>query len=237
MTSSSLNSSLSPRPGLSLKDVFAEHGDDPAVRLLADTIANLRSDAGFDARPEDAAAGAFFAEETPITLNSNAFDAVLARIDAADEQDAKAEARAAKGKWADEIAALPSPLREAALDALDQSNWQFLAFGIRRLPLRIRGGGFAELMRVEPGAGVADHDHEADELTLIVTGGYHDGHKHYGAGEVSLAQPDFVHAPKADLGEVCYLLAVTYGPSRFQGVFGFIQKLVDLLPIPKPVWS
>ena len=222
---------------LSLHQMLYARGDDPAIRLLADTIANLRADADFEALPTDLAAGALLSEETPISLDSDALDTVLARIDAASHLDTAAKTRAAKGKWADEIAALPSPLREAALEALDHSDWQFLAFGIRRLPLRIKGGGFAELMRVEPGAGVADHDHAADELTLIVTGGYHDGHAHYGAGEVSLAQPDFVHAPKADPGEICYLLAVTYGPSKFQGVFGVVQKLVDLLPIAKPAWS
>jgi putative transcriptional regulator len=221
----------------SLNDVLAGRRDDPAIRLLADTVAALRADAAFEARPEDPAAGALLSEETPTSLDSDALDAVMARIDAATGLDATARARAAKGKWAGEIAALPSPLREAALDALDHGGWQFLGFGIRRLPLRIKGGGFAELMRVEPGAGVADHDHAADELTLIVTGGYHDGHAHYGAGEVSLAQPSFVHAPKADPGEVCYLLAVTYGPARFEGVFGWIQKLVDLLPTPKAAWA
>ena len=220
-----------------LQQVFARLGDDPAVRLLADTTDALRADPGFEARPADLAAGALLSEETPAGLNADALDAVMARIDAADDLDAKAETRAATRKWADEIAALPSPLREAALDALDQGGWQFLGFGIRRLPLRIKGGGFAELMRVEPGRGVPDHDHDAEELTLIVTGGYHDGHAHYGAGEVSLAQPSFVHAPKADLGEVCYLLAVTYGPARFEGVFGWIQKLVDLLPTTKAEWG
>lgn len=221
----------------SLNDVLAARRDDPAIRLLADTTLALRSDAAFDARPEDLAAGALLADETPAGLSPDALDAVLARIDAATGRDLKARARAARSRWADEIAALPSPLREAALDALDHTGWQFLGFGIRRLPLRIEGGGFAELMRVEPGAGVADHDHAADELTLIVTGGYHDGHAHYGRGEVSLAQPSFIHAPKADPGEVCYLLAVTYGPAKFQGVFGWIQKLVDLLPTPKAAWG
>jgi len=221
----------------SLSKVFAGRGDDPAIRLLADTIAALRADADFDTRATDVAAGALLADETPATLDADALDAVMAQIEAAAGLDLDARARAAKGRWADEIAALPSPLREAALDALEHSSWQFLGFGIRRLPLRIKGGGFAELMRVEPGAGVADHDHGADELTLIVTGGYHDGHAHYGAGEVSLAQPDFVHAPKADPGAVCYLLAVTYGPAKFEGVFGWIQKLVDLLPTFKAAWA
>jgi len=221
----------------SLQELLAARGDDPAIRLLADTVVALRADAAFEARAEDIAAGALLADEAPAGLDSGALDVVMAQIGAAAGRDLDARARAARGRWAGEIAALPSPLREAALDALDHADWQFLGFGIRRLPLRIKGGGFAELMRVEPGAGVADHDHAADELTLIVTGGYHDGHAHYGAGEVSLAQLDFVHAPKADPGEVCYLLAVTYGPARFQGVFGVIQKLVDLLPIPKAAWS
>ena len=221
----------------SLQQVIAGHGDDPAIRLLADTIVSLRSDAAFDARPRDLAAGALLADETPAGLNVDALNLVMAQIDAASGRDLEARARAAKRKWAGEIAALPSPLREAALDALDHADWQFLGFGIRRLPLRIKGGGFAELMRVEPGAGVADHDHAADELTLIVTGGYHDGHAHYGAGEVSLAQPSFIHAPKADPAEVCYLLAVTYGPARFQGAFGVVQKIVDLLPLAKAQWG
>jgi len=222
---------------LSLTDVFTQRRDDPAIRLLADTIAALRTDAAFEAHAEDVAAAALLSEETPASLDSDALDAVLARIAAAASLDTQAKARAAKVRWADEIATLPSPLREAALDALEHSSWQFLGFGIRRLPLQIKGGGFAELMRVEPGAGVADHDHAADELTLIVTGGYHDGHAHYGAGDVSLAQPDFVHAPKADPGEVCYLLAVTFGPAKFQGAFGWVQTLVDLLPTAKPEWG
>ena len=207
-----------------LHEVLAGRGQDPAIRLLADTVAALRADAGFEARAAEPAAGALLADETPAGLDAGALEAVMAQIDAASGRDLPARARAATGRWADEIAALPSPLREAALDALDHADWQFLGFGIRRLPLRLKGGGFAELMRVEPGSGVADHDHAADELTLIVTGGYHDGHAHYGAGEVSLAQPAFVHAPKADPGDVCYLLAVTYGPARFLGVFGWILK-------------
>ena len=221
----------------SLHQVLARRGDDPAIRLLADTVTALRADAAFDTRSQDLAAGALLADETPAGLDADALEAVMAQIDAASGRDLAARARAAKGRWAEEIAALPSPLREAALDALDHADWQFLGFGIRRLPLRIQGGGFAELMRVEPGAGVADHDHAADELTLIVTGGYHDGHAHYGAGEVSLAQPSFIHAPKADPDEVCYLLAVTYGPARFQGVFGWVQRLVDLLPVAKAEWG
>jgi anti-sigma factor ChrR (cupin superfamily) len=31
-------------------------------------------------------------------------------------------------------------------------------------------------MRIEPGFGTPTHDHTAEELTLIVTGAYEDGH-------------------------------------------------------------
>ena len=220
-----------------LSDLFAQRRADPAIRLIAESTAAIRADAAFVEHPEDAAAGALLSDESPAALSSDALDAVLSRIDAIGEADKRAEAAAGQGRWADELARLPSPLREASLEALKTARWQFVGFGIRRLPLMTGDGSFAELMRVEPGHGVADHDHAAEELTLIVTGGYHDSHHHYGPGDVSVANPGFIHDPKADPGEVCYLLAVTYGPAKFQGAFGALQKLMAPPVGAKSAWG
>jgi len=220
-----------------LSDLFAQRSADPAIRLIAETTAAMRADAAFVEKPTDAAGGALLSDETPAALAADAMEAVLSRIDAFGEADRRAEAAIGRGRRADEIARLPSPLREAALDALQTAKWEFVGFGIRRLPLMTGDGSFAELMRVEPGHGVADHDHAAEELTLIVTGGYDDSHAHYGPGDVSVARPGFVHDPKADPGEVCYLLAVTYGPARFQGVFGLLQRVMGPPSGAKSVWG
>jgi putative transcriptional regulator len=221
----------------SLSTLFAQRRTDPAIRLLAETMAAMRADAGFVERSDDAAAGALLSDETPAVLASGALDSVMARIEAAGEADARARSSVGQGRWADEIARLPSPLREAALGALKTNRWRFVGFGIRRLPLMTGEGAFAELMRVEPGRGVVDHDHEAEELTLILTGGYHDSHHHYGPGDLSVARPGFVHDPKADPDEVCYLLAVTYGPASFKGLFGLLQKLMGPPAAARSAWS
>ena len=38
---------------------------------------------------------------------------------------------------------------------------------------------------------------------------------------------------KADMGEVCYLLAVTYGPPKFRGAFGLLQAALGFPWTPK----
>jgi len=209
-----------------LPELIAGRADDPGVRLLAETIAVLRADADFIARPDDAAAAEFLTAETPSALEAAAFQDVLSRIGEAEILDTAAKAAAGADPRRAEIAALPSPVREAALAALERGAWSFGGFGIRRLPLPVGGNAHVELMRIQPGFGAAEHDHAAEELTLILTGAYHDGHDRYAAGDLTVARPGFSHTPVAEPGEICYVLAVTYGPPKFLGVFGVLQRLL-----------
>ncbi len=200
--------------------------DDAGLDLMARTAAALRADAGFVAEDTDAAAALFLAEEPGQALAAQAFEQVMARIDAEAARDAAARAGAGDDPVRAEIARLPSPAREAALAALDhRQRWRFAGLGIRRLALNVPSGGHVELMRIEPGRGVVPHAHTGDEVTLVLEGGYGDGHAQYGPGDISLAQGDFTHAPKADPDGVCYVLAVSYGPPRIGGIFGLIERL------------
>jgi len=205
----------------SLHQYLAERADDPAVRLLAQTAAALRADPGFIRRRDDLAAAAFLDDETPAAMDADALDHVLARIERQAELDRSAEAR---GPERGEIARLPSPLREAALAALDARGWSFGGPGIRRLALVAGRGCQAELMRIAPGRGAALHDHDGDEVTLVLAGGFSDERGHYAPGDISLARPGFRHLPVADPDVVCYVLGVTYGPPRFFGLLGFLQR-------------
>lgn len=207
---------------LSFHDFMAARRGDPAIRLMAETVAALRTDPDFIQRDEDVAGAAFMGQEDPATLAPDALDRVLSRIDRHDELDRRAAGL--RGADQSEIARLPSPVREAALAALARGGWRFGGLGIRRLPLLAGAGTQAELMRIEPGRGAAEHDHAADELTLVLTGGYSDGHARYAAGDVSLARPGFSHRPTADPGDVCIVLAVSYGPPKFRGLFGVLQR-------------
>jgi putative transcriptional regulator len=211
---------------MSLEAFFDARRSDPAIRLMAETTRTLRADADYVRDHADAEAGAQLAAADPAELSPDALSEALARIDAADDLDRRANQRAADGRaHAAELAALPSPLREAAFEALEARRWRFGGLGIRRLALLDGPGAKAELLRVEPGYGAADHDHDGDELTLVVTGAYRDSEGLYQSGDVALAEPGFTHAPRTEPGEVCYLLAVTYGPARFSGSIGLLQKL------------
>ena len=119
---------------------------------------------------------------------------------------------------------LPDPVRDLALD---QGGWSFAGPGVRNMTLLNEDGAKAELIRIEPGRGVPHHGHDCTEFTLVLTGGFSDGRASYGPGEVCMANPDTIHKPVADEGEVCIVLAVTDGPLAFTGALGWIQRALS----------
>ena len=215
-----------------LSSVIQAHGDNRALDLLARTTHAMRADADFVVRDDDVASAVFLAEEEPAGLAADALNSVLAKIEADAAADTNARSALAGQDHGGELASLPAPVREAALEALaGNARWGFAGLGIQRLPLFSDHDAHAELMRIEPGRGVAEHDHEGDELTLVLTGAYNDGEAAYRPGDVSLARPGFVHTPRAEPGEVCYVLVAFKGAPRFKGLFGIAQRLVGF-PTP-----
>lgn len=214
-------------------DVFADrlaHAPDAGLKLLASAAAAVRDDQPL---PNEDLAGLFLDDEAPMSLDAGGADAALARIDALGDLDARRPAptsdnRAATGaaKTLNELLDLPDPVREAAFDAImGGKNFGFAGFGIKRLAIPMDGPGKVDLLRIEPGAGVATHDHEGEEFTLVLTGAFNDGHATYGPGDINVGLPGFKHEPKALPGDVCYALAVSYGSARFDGSIGLLQKL------------
>jgi putative transcriptional regulator len=207
---------------------------DPAshagLRLMEATAAVLRGDQS-PPRPADVLGGAFLDTESPLALAGGAAETALARIAALEAIDDRARSAAhGAGKGLGEVLTLPDPLREAVFEAIGAGRkWRFLGFGIRGLKLAVDGEGETELLRIEPGHGVAPHDHDGEEYTLVVTGAFHDGHQRFGPGDVNIAQPGFVHAPIAENDGVCYALGVSLGGgARFEGAFGLFQRLSGL---------
>ncbi|HYE46848.1 MAG TPA: cupin domain-containing protein [Caulobacter sp.] len=217
-------------------DVFADRlrdAPDAGLKLLASAAAAVR-----DEKPaaNENVAGVFLEQEAPVSLALSA-DAALARIDALADLDARTAepqiGKMAAGRAArtlTELNALPDPVREAAFAAIMAGGqFGFAGFGIRRLAIPmdspLPGGGHVDLLRIEPGAGVANHDHEGEEFTLVLTGAFDDGHATFHPGDINVGLPGFKHEPKALPGEVCFALAVSYGSARFDGSIGLLQKL------------
>jgi len=197
----------------------------PGLRLMEATAAVLR---GAPLQADDPVGGAFLDDEAPLAMAPDAADRALARIEALETIDSRASEAAAvrAGRGLGELLMLPDPLREATFEALaDGRRWKFLGFGIRGLKLQVGGEGDTQLLRIEPGANVAEHDHEGEEYTLVVTGAFNDGHARYEPGEINIGRPGFTHEPRAEMGEVCFALAVSFGEPRFGFPINVLQKL------------
>ncbi|MDB5470660.1 MAG: transcriptional activator ChrR [Caulobacter sp.] len=208
-------------------DVFADRlrdTPDAGLKLLASAAAAVRDDRP---APNEDLAGLFLDDEAPMTLSSGGADDALARIDALGDLDTSAPVAAnTAARNLDELMGLPDPVREAAFGAImGGKNFGFAGFGIRRLSIPMDGPGKVDLLRIEPGAGVATHDHEGEEFTLVLTGAFNDGHDTFYPGDINVGVPGFKHEPKALPGDVCFALAVSYGSAKFDGSIGILQKL------------
>jgi len=208
----------------------------PGLRLLLDTAAFMRDEAVFGESDlstvhADTIGGALLEQEMAVELTADALGRTMAQIDGLDQADHRAALAAkAAGQGLSEILNLPAPVRDAALNALEHSGWKFGGRGLKRLALAdpTADGVHVELLRIVPGSGSPRHDHEGDEVTLVLCGAYHDGYQRYGAGDIAIAHKGFVHQPVAEPGQVCFALAVNVGDLRFSGAVGLVQRALRL---------
>jgi putative transcriptional regulator len=176
----------------------------------------------------DVLGGALLEAEAPADLRADALEDVMREIDALEKGLGAGRAvKSARGGASrlNELAGLPDPVRRMAAEALSHGGWRFAAFGISTLPLVREDNMKAELIRIEPGAGVAQHDHLGREYTLVLQGAYNDGLATFARGDVSARGPGDQHRPRALEGEICFTLAVSEAPMVFGNFLDVIQKL------------
>jgi putative transcriptional regulator len=181
-----------------------------------------------DIEVADVLGGALLEAEAPAELRADTLDDVMREIEVLEKGlGARKAMKGARGgaNRLSELAGLPEPVRAMAADALSRGGWRFAAFGISSLPLVREGDMKAELIRIEPGAGVAQHDHLGREYTLVLQGAYNDGLATFARGDVSARGPGELHRPRALEGEVCFTLAVSEAPMLFGNFLDVIQKL------------
>jgi putative transcriptional regulator len=204
---------------------YAAGALDPALRLLLDTQAAIRTTARAELSAADAVSGAFLERESAVAMRPDALAKALGAIDVAAPTCPEQRAAVAAGGLIDEILRLPRPLHDVSLNAIAHGGWMFAGPGLRTLTLPMHSDTKTELLRIEPGWGAPRHTHTGLELTLIMTGAFMDNRGRFGPGEIVVSGPQVTHNPVADKGEVCYALAVTEGKLAFTGALGLLQKL------------
>lgn len=215
--------SITHHPGEELLLAYASGAASEPVGLLVASHLTLCPQCRATVRAAEAAGGALLAAAEPAPVGADAYNSVLARLDAPMPHTANVLRPAAAASD------VPAPLRSYVGDDLSKIFWIPVAPGLSHHVLMTRGRMRARLIRAKPGASVAAHTHRGEEWTMVLTGSYHDVTGQYGPGDLHSTTPEVDHEPTADPGPVCINLAVTDAPLIFHTllakvvgrVFGF----------------
>ncbi len=169
-------------------------------------------------RLNETAGGVLLADIAPANLTPDALERTLARLDAPAAEIEIVPPAQFRG------IALP-----AALHALTEPRWRWLAPGIARMTVKMPGAAAREhawLLRVAPGYALPSHGHSGWEATCVLAGGFTDLTGQYGPGDVAEMDESADHSPVADPGEPCICLIAWDGPLV---VRGFMPRLFQLM--------
>lgn len=114
---------------------------------------------------------------------------------------------------------LPAPLRQWLGRGVDDLPWSFLGPGMKKVKLW-RGGPDDQrlwMLRARPGVKIPKHGHNGTELVLVLKGSFEDPHGRFAAGDVEESDEAEMHSLRIGTEEECICLAVTEGPTRFDG--------------------
>lgn len=169
-------------------------------------------------RTVEAMAGSLIEEIAPQPAVRSGFAAVAGRLGQQERAPAPKTAQASDG--------LPYPLRQYLGGGLADVRWRWSGAGLQSfaLPIGKRKGGMVSLLKVAPGAGLPLHTHSADEVTLVLSGGYTAGDAAFRRGDVEIADGAVEHRPLAMLDQPCICLAISDAPLRFSGPLGWFYN-------------
>lgn len=183
-----------------------------ALSVLALAQAELRPDAARRIVVAETAMASLLETAPPAKLDPDRYARLLAAMDAAGQPVQQCENREANG---DEV--YPAALRGLIPDRDSQLKWSRRPGG--RAHIRLENlcapGIEAELIRLDPGRTIPAHDHEGEEYTLVLSGGFSDMRGHYARGDVCSAEPGMLHRPRVDPDEPCLCFAVSLGRMKF----------------------
>ncbi|WP_366654339.1 ChrR family anti-sigma-E factor [Fodinicurvata sp. EGI_FJ10296] len=176
--------------------------------------------------------GAFLESVGPAECGEDAFDALMARIDAGDEssdeqsEGAPITARAGPvlpGNLDDATARIiPRPLRDYLDQPISALPWKSVMRGLDEVSVPIGEGDSkrkARLLRIRAGTQMPKHTHAGSEMTIVLSGSFSDERGAFGRGDVAIHDDDVDHQPVAGDEEDCLCFVVTDAPLKLTGRF------------------
>lgn len=116
---------------------------------------------------------------------------------------------------------IPQPLRAYCKEAIENAEWQWSGFGIKKIPLLETQDDFdCYLLMIRGGKKVPKHDHAGNEWSLVLDGSFTDETGHFARGDIAERQQGEKHQPVAGPGADCICLVVADAPVRLTGPVG-----------------
>jgi putative transcriptional regulator len=127
-------------------------------------------------------------------------------------------------------AVIPEPLRSYVGGDLPDLKWKSLGRGAYQVPIETRDSETqVRLLKIPAGKPVPEHGHGGRELTLVLSGSFHDETGLFARGDIEEADGDLVHQPIASPDGDCICLAVTDAPLKFQSwLMRLVQPLIGI---------
>lgn len=111
----------------------------------------------------------------------------------------------------------PNHLRTLLQDSGEK--WINVWFGVKELPIP----GFtpvARLLWIPAGRRMPRHDHQGEEMTLVLKGSFTDATGRFAAGDLQVGLPGLDHQPHAGTESDCVCLVVEQGGLKLSGWLG-----------------
>ncbi len=186
---------------------------DEGLSLAVATHLALCGECRARVRQAESIGGALLETIAPVTVSTGALDSVMARID---ETPQIVSAPKPTVQPSSDII-IPEPLRSYVGGDVDALQWRSLGRGAYHIPIH-KGETSARLLRIPAGKPVPDHGHQGRELTVVLSGSFHDDRGVFFRGDVEDCDDSVHHQPIAGEGEDCICLAVTEAPLRFKSL-------------------
>jgi putative transcriptional regulator len=127
---------------------------------------------------------------------------------------------------------IPAPLGRYLGRGSAGLEWKLLAPGLRHIevvPHDLVSGANLRLLRIAPGMAMPRHGHHGSELTLILSGSYHDELGQFGRGDVAETDGEIVHKPISDNEVDCICLIATEARLKFDSLLArLVQRFTGI---------
>lgn len=156
----------------------------------------------------EAAGGALLETLEPVGSDTDGWERLKARLVAEPEPVAVRKVQPSS-------AVIPEPLRSYLGADLADLKWRNIGTAHQIMIRTADTETQVRLLRIPAGKPVPEHSHGGRELTVVLTGAFHDEVDQFGPGDIEDADGSLTHQPVANREQDCICLAVTDKPLKF----------------------